>query len=926
MPNGFRCGRLTLPCLLAGALACGNTGRQAPADSTPEPDAPPDLQEDSEARSAADAGPIPLPYSPNGFVGSDGRSLRDEKGRILLLRGVNVANQSKVPPFLPLWFTQQHFLDLAARGLNAVRFLVIWEAVEPERGVFDAAYLDAVEERVGWATDAGLYVLVDMHQDLFARTFGGDGAPEWAVLDHGLPFDPPPGDWFLAYGEPAVKQAFQSFWDNEEGIQDEFILAWRQVAARFEDNPRILGYDLLNEPFPGLMPVTRIAEFEKDVLTPFYSRVIEGIRKEDSVHLVFVEPTATKGLGVKGGLEHPGDPAVVYAPHYYHPTMDLMGAYWDTKESMLDAFAQMQIEAQALGAPLFLGEYGFFAGNKGDALHARHQAEVLEETLASSTAWGADPCAAGLCLYSDDGQPLWPLDFLSVPFPAATNAALQSWHYDRTARTLSVRIDETGWEQGVTEIVLPEPLFPHGAHIECAWAGAPVQCPQATATDGAIELTTGGPSGRKLDITVRPDTGNPLPLPGVSTHIALGNAASQEAELAMEQAAGLTWIRRDFYWSQIEPSPGQWSFEPYDSLVDHAAEHGIEIVGLLVYSVTWAEAVPGDFSTIDEDAFAQFAGTTAAHFAGRISTWEIWNEPNLKQFFPPQPDPAKYGRLLAAAAKAIRIADPSARILVGGLSSTDVVFGLGFSFFEQVAQATPSIAQTFDALGIHPYTLGQSLAPDQDNPAGDLTDMLLMARASLAAYGQEHKPLSITELGWPACPCPPRTPPGAITPNASYQEQASWLVRSYVLSAAFGVDMFLWYDFMDEDGSIPTFSENWFGLVRHDPDPSDDAMPVPKPAYHAFKTLVASLSGRTWRGTVSTSTGCNAHLFDGPPGPVIAAWSQLAEGSCSVLLPPGWPEAILAWDMVAAPVQPQAEDGQLVLDASQLLYLAPQEL
>jgi hypothetical protein len=77
---------------------------------------------------------------------------------------------------------------------------------------------------------------------------------------------------------------------------------------------------------------------------------------------------------------------------------------------------------------------------------------------------------------------------------------------------------------------------------------------------------------------------------------------------------------------------------------------------------------------------------------------------------------------------------------------------------------------------------------------------------------------------------------------------------------------------------------------------------------------------------VSTSKGCNAHLFDGPPGPVIAAWSQLAEGSCSVLLPPGWPEAILAWDMVAAPVQPQAEDGQLVLDASQLLYLAPQEL
>lgn len=163
-------------------------------------------------------GPLPE-YAPTGFVGTDGVVFRDEIGRMLILRGVNVSNGSKGPPFFPAWLEQGHFQELADRGFNVVRFLVIWEAVEPEEGVFDSEYLDMVEDRVQWATDAGLYVLVDMHQDIWGPKFGGDGAPGWATLDHGLPFNPSAGMWFLKYGEPAVCQAFQSFWDNEQGIR-----------------------------------------------------------------------------------------------------------------------------------------------------------------------------------------------------------------------------------------------------------------------------------------------------------------------------------------------------------------------------------------------------------------------------------------------------------------------------------------------------------------------------------------------------------------------------------------------------------------------------------------------------------------------------------------------------------------------------------
>ena len=35
------------------------------------------------------------------------------------------------------------------------------------------------------------------------------------------------------------------------GLQDRYAAAWRHVAERFRDDPNVLGYDLLNEPWPG---------------------------------------------------------------------------------------------------------------------------------------------------------------------------------------------------------------------------------------------------------------------------------------------------------------------------------------------------------------------------------------------------------------------------------------------------------------------------------------------------------------------------------------------------------------------------------------------------------------------------------------------------------------------------------------------------
>src|SRR5690606_39149555 len=103
---------------------------------------------------------------------------------------------------------------------------------------------------------AGIAVLLDFHQDMYNERFQGEGWPDWAVLDDGLPAAPRNGFPANYVGMPALNRAYDHFWANAPGpggvgLQDRYAAAWRHVAARFGDHPAILGYDLLNEPWPG---------------------------------------------------------------------------------------------------------------------------------------------------------------------------------------------------------------------------------------------------------------------------------------------------------------------------------------------------------------------------------------------------------------------------------------------------------------------------------------------------------------------------------------------------------------------------------------------------------------------------------------------------------------------------------------------------
>jgi len=137
----------------------------------------------------------------------------DEEGRTLILRGVNLGGDSKIPfgpvgseikpeslntkapvsfvgrPF-PLEEAESHFLRLKKAGMTFLRFLVTWEAIEHEGpGIYDEAYLAYLRKILSIAEQFGISVFIDPHQDVWSRWTGGDGAPAWTMEKLGMNLD-----------------------------------------------------------------------------------------------------------------------------------------------------------------------------------------------------------------------------------------------------------------------------------------------------------------------------------------------------------------------------------------------------------------------------------------------------------------------------------------------------------------------------------------------------------------------------------------------------------------------------------------------------------------------------------------------------------------------------------------------------------------
>jgi hypothetical protein len=241
----------------------------------------------------------------------DGEWFVDDKGRRVLLRGVNLSGSSKIPakpngathlrtdfhdhkevsfvgrPF-PLEEADQHLRRIEHWGFNAVRFLVTWEAIEHGGpGEYDSEFLDYVEEVLKIIDSHGLHVIIDPHQDVWSRMCGGDGAPGWIFEALGIDFtrfdetgaathmqnrfDPNDPKAFgpLSWSQNRVAFASSTMWTLFFGserfapssivngksaqafLQEHFTNALAQIASRVRDLDCVLGFEPINEPSQG---------------------------------------------------------------------------------------------------------------------------------------------------------------------------------------------------------------------------------------------------------------------------------------------------------------------------------------------------------------------------------------------------------------------------------------------------------------------------------------------------------------------------------------------------------------------------------------------------------------------------------------------------------------------------------------------------
>jgi len=419
-------------------------------------------------------------------IRTDGRWIKDDQGRILLLRGVNFGSAAKLPPFLPCdpSRAEENFRRLKGYGFSIVRLIMTWEGIEPSRGTYDIAYLDQVTRVVDAAGSAGIPVILDMHQDLFCRIFGGDGSPEWAavtdaempVVPQPWPFPPspnssPPYSWFNYYFSPAVMATFDNFWTNPD-LLEHFINAFVEVAKRFRDHPAVIGYELFNEPFPGSLPFND-PDFEEKRLQPFFEKVIPKIRSIDPDSLIFFESSVATNMSGKTFMKKMPFPNIVFAPHYYE-----MPGEGSSRDKAVSHFSSLEKHCrQELGnIPWILGEFGLGVwgpSNPGTPDEIRPQLEILDELFVGWTYWNynapgmPDWNAENMSIINSDGTEHWVVDYIARPYPLKTAGIPKKLSFDMAIKVMRFEFEEDKSASGPTEIFIPaDRHFKNGFNIE----------------------------------------------------------------------------------------------------------------------------------------------------------------------------------------------------------------------------------------------------------------------------------------------------------------------------------------------------------------------------------------------------------------------------------------------------------------------------
>ena len=423
----------------------------------------------------------------------NGHQFVDNYGRVKLFHGANYVN--KEFPWYPEGLTNQTELDnLKLWGFNAVRLGVMWTGLLPDINTVNTTYLNIILEIIDKLSQRGIYVIIDMHQDMMSTKFAAyDGVPRWLVdMMPNATFQYP---WpfknfyigFSAYLTDACGFAFQNLYDNVNKFQDYFSEYWAIVSENMSNITSVLGYEFINEPWAGDIysnPELLIPGMAgRKNLLPFYDNVYKTIRKYDNDTLVFYEPV-TWGIlstGSEFGTGFNRAPAsdsnrTVLSWHYYcwllqfnaNPLVnDSYPAYDriicdDIQREV--AFKAVNIDRERTGGGSFLTEFGVCAFNTSNGTlittECQYVLDISDQYFVSWSYWNSKT------FYNADGSVNYPIiNIFSRVYPHSTSGTPVNLYYNTTTLLFIYEYVHDPIIQAPTEIFIPDFLYPKGFHV-----------------------------------------------------------------------------------------------------------------------------------------------------------------------------------------------------------------------------------------------------------------------------------------------------------------------------------------------------------------------------------------------------------------------------------------------------------------------------
>jgi endoglycosylceramidase len=95
-----------------------------------------------------------------------GNAFVDESDRVVIFHGVNAVK--KEAPWVPDSWNRTQIEYLKAWGFNVVRLGVMWAGLMPKKDYVNTTYLNEMVKIVDMLEEAGLYVIIDLHQDMLS--------------------------------------------------------------------------------------------------------------------------------------------------------------------------------------------------------------------------------------------------------------------------------------------------------------------------------------------------------------------------------------------------------------------------------------------------------------------------------------------------------------------------------------------------------------------------------------------------------------------------------------------------------------------------------------------------------------------------------------------------------------------------------------